>query len=107
MHEAIFGDVATADDPFARLFAETALPALRSAIVNQWEPRDPEPLLLCLEAFAPVLPPAIRTTLLVRSRPVVACAACVDYTLTRFIRAAGLERAAEADRRSGCVGPAH
>jgi hypothetical protein len=66
VHEAIFGDVATADDPYARLFADTALPPLRSAIVNQWEPRDPEPLLRCLEAFAPVLPPAARAALLVR-----------------------------------------
>ena len=66
MHEAIFGDVATAEDPYARLFAETALPPLRSAVVNQWDPRDPEPLLRCLEAFNHVLPPAARVALLVR-----------------------------------------
>ena len=66
MHEAIFGDVATAEDPYARLFAETALPPLRSAVVNQWNPRDPEALLCCLEAYTHVLPPAARVALLVR-----------------------------------------
>ena len=66
VHEAIFGDVATAEDPYARLFAETALPALRSAVVNQWNPREPEPLLRCLEAYDHVLPPAARVALLVR-----------------------------------------
>ena len=67
MHEAIFGDVATAEDPYARLLAETALPPLRSTVVNQWNPRDPEPLLRCLEAFNHVLPPAARVALLVRA----------------------------------------
>lgn len=66
VHEAIFGDVATAEDPYARLFAETALPPLRSAVVNQWDPRDPEALLRCLEAYNHVLPPAARVALLVR-----------------------------------------
>ena len=66
VHEAIFGDVAKADDPYARLFAETALPPLRSAVVNQWNPRDPEALLRCLEAYNHVLPPAARVALLVR-----------------------------------------
>ena len=66
VHEAIFGDVVTAEDPYARLFAETVLPSLRSAVVNQWNPRDPEPLLRCLEAYNHVLPPAARVALLVR-----------------------------------------
>lgn len=69
MHEAIFGDTAAADDPYARLLAETALLPLRSAVVNQWEPRDPELLLRCIEAFAPVLPPASRALLLARTAP--------------------------------------
>lgn len=103
VHEAIFGDVATAEDPYARLFAETALPPLRSAVVNHWNPRDPEPLLRCLEAYNHVLPPAARVALLVRALvPQSARASSTDA-----LRSSGLERAAQAHGCRGHVGSAH
>ncbi len=46
-------------DPFALLSLEVLLPPLRSAVLNQWQPRDPEPLLSLVELWAPVLPPVV------------------------------------------------
>ena len=58
----IFADAA--DCPYARLLAETAMPALRSAVINVWEPRQPEGLLQLLEALEPALPSGPRAALL-------------------------------------------
>lgn len=40
------------------------LPALSTAITNAWEPREPEPLLQFLEAWADLLPPAVQRHIL-------------------------------------------
>jgi len=41
---------------YARLVRATALPALSSALVRGWEPREPGPALALVEAWAPALP---------------------------------------------------
>ena len=46
-------------NPYARLAAAVVLPPAASAITNEWEPRNPEPMLLFLEAWAELLPPAL------------------------------------------------
>ena len=62
--ESLFEDAAAADDPYSRLFADTALLSLRSCVANAWEARQPEALLACLEAYAAALPTATRASLL-------------------------------------------
>lgn len=49
MKDAVFADAAAEDDPYCRLLAEIVMPQLRTAVTNQWQPRDPEPLLRWLE----------------------------------------------------------
>ena len=44
------------DDPYTRLLALVLLPKLANALTNAWEPRDPEPALRFLEAWAELLP---------------------------------------------------
>lgn len=64
--ESIFADVA--DDPYLRLLNETALPPVRSAVANAWDPHNPEPLLAFFERWDAALPPTARSQLLVRRR---------------------------------------
>ena len=44
------------DDPYTRLLALVLLPRLANALTHGWEPRDPEPALRFLEAWAELLP---------------------------------------------------
>ena len=44
------------EDPYTRLLALVVLPKLANALTNAWEPRDPEPPLRFLEAWAELLP---------------------------------------------------
>eukprot|EP00976_Prorocentrum_cordatum_P004405 86599-Prorocentrum_minimum.AAC.1 len=53
-----------AEDAYARLLVECVLPPVRSSLLNQWQARDPEPALLLLEAWDPLLPPGTKATLL-------------------------------------------
>ena len=46
-------------DPYTRLIGELLLPPVRSAVVNQWEPREPEPLLRFLDSWQPPAMPAV------------------------------------------------
>ena len=46
-------------NPYARLASAVLLPPLASAITNEWEPRNPEPLLRFMEAWAELLPPGL------------------------------------------------
>jgi len=62
--DAVFADAAAEDDPYCRLLAEIVMPQLRTAVTNQWQPRDPEPLLRWLEMWEPVLPAPTRDYIL-------------------------------------------
>ena len=44
------------EDPYTRLLSLVLLPRLANALTNAWEPRDPEPALRFLEAWAELLP---------------------------------------------------
>ena len=48
------------EDPYTRLLALVLLPKLANALTNAWEPRDPEPPLRFLEAWAGALPPSVQ-----------------------------------------------
>ncbi|KAK9812190.1 hypothetical protein WJX73_003418 [Symbiochloris irregularis] len=57
---AIFQDqAADAFQPYARLVRAVIIPPLATAVTNQWEPRNPEPILLFLESWADLLPAAV------------------------------------------------
>lgn len=46
VRDAIFQEsLGASSDPYARLLAVSVLPALNSAITNEWEPRQPDALL--------------------------------------------------------------
>jgi tuftelin-interacting protein 11 len=45
-----------AADPYTRLVADLLLPRLRTALANEWDPREPEPLEALLECWQPLLP---------------------------------------------------
>ena len=51
-------------DPWAALLGAAVVPPLASAIANEWEPRDPEPVLAWFEAWEPLLPLSTRLTVL-------------------------------------------
>ena len=55
-------DVAPGDstDAYAQLLAAAVLPRVAAALTNAWEPRDPEPALRWLDAWEPLLPPAVQ-----------------------------------------------
>ena len=55
---------AEAQDPFAQLVALVMLPALRTAITNAWQAREPEALLQWLDLWHPLMPPALLHELL-------------------------------------------
>ena len=57
-------DLAASADPYTVLIRDSLLPRLRAAVVNQWEPRFPEPLLQFLEAWQLLLPEPVLTTIL-------------------------------------------
>ena len=51
-------------DPWAALLGAVVVPPLASAIANEWEPRDTEPMLAWFEAWEPLLPLSTRLTVL-------------------------------------------
>ena len=50
--------------PYVSLASAVVLPPLAGAITNEWEPRNPEPILLFLEAWAELLPTSVLRHLL-------------------------------------------
>lgn len=52
------------EDPYTKLLAAVVLPKLAGDITNVWEPRDPEPALRFLEAWAKLLPSAVQRHIL-------------------------------------------
>ncbi len=55
---------AASEDPYTRLLAAAVLPKLANALTNAWEPRDPEPPLRFLEAWAELLPAGVQRHIL-------------------------------------------
>lgn len=63
--DAIFAEVAVASgDAYAAMLNATVVPAVASAVTNQWEPRDPEPLLAWMEAWKDALPAGVQISVL-------------------------------------------
>ncbi|KAK3280272.1 hypothetical protein CYMTET_11885 [Cymbomonas tetramitiformis] len=62
--DAIFSDPAAEGDAYCRLVQHTVVANVRTCMLNQWEPRDPEPALKFFEAWERVLPLSIRHVLL-------------------------------------------
>lgn len=44
-------------DPYHVVVSLALLPRIQSAVSTGWVPREPEPLLACLDAWHPLLPP--------------------------------------------------
>lgn len=51
---------------FQALLEQAVLPKLRSALLNQWQPLDPEPALALVESWEHIIPPQIKSALLVQ-----------------------------------------
>ena len=51
-------------DPYVQLCAATVMPKLSRAVTNDWEPRNPEPMLQFVELWGPLLPGALQQQLL-------------------------------------------
>lgn len=51
-------------DPYVQLCSAVVLPKLSRSVTNEWEPRNPEPLLHWVELWAPLLPGALLQHLL-------------------------------------------
>eukprot|EP00884_Botryococcus_braunii_P021802 jgi/Botrbrau1/8305/Bobra.0251s0031.1 len=57
--DAIFQDVGVDGDGYARLLSAVVLPKFAVAVVNEWEPRDCEPMLQWVDGWSHLLPPAL------------------------------------------------
>ena len=63
--EAIFAEVASSSsDAYASMLNATVVPVIASAVTNQWEPRDPEPLLTWIDAWKDALPAGVQMSIL-------------------------------------------
>lgn len=51
-------------DPYVQLCSVVVLPKLNRAVTNDWEPRNPEPLLHFIELWGPLLPGALQQHIL-------------------------------------------
>ena len=51
-------------DAYAQLLSAAVLPRVAAALTNAWEPRDPEPALRWLDAWEPLLSPALQRHIL-------------------------------------------
>lgn len=70
-------EVAATSDPYTQLVGAVVLPRLSAAITNDWEPRNPEPMLQFMDAWEPHLPrPALQHILHSLILPKV-CPRCV------------------------------
>lgn len=52
-------DVGSEGDAYARLLSAVLIPRVASAVVNEWEPRDCEPMLQWVEGWSHLLPPML------------------------------------------------
>lgn len=61
---ACLQDMDDGADAYAQLLSAAVLPRVAAALTNAWEPRDPEPALRWLDAWEPLLPPALQRHIL-------------------------------------------
>ena len=61
---ACLQDMSDGADAYAQLLSAAVLPRVVAALTNSWEPRDPEPALRWLDAWEPLLPPALQRHIL-------------------------------------------